>query len=398
MKNILQRISLNYLFILYAFFIPLSLDLLRACAILITIVWIGQSKFHHTFHAIGSNHFFQAFGLLLSILLFSLLWTDPAHLLFGIKYITRYWYLLPMFAIYTSIDRRFISFSLSAFLSGMFLSEIISYGIFFELLHFGHIHKGDPSPFMHHTLYSVFLVLTAGILLNRIFTSASLRHKIVYALFFTTVTSNLFLNSGRTGQFLFGFILLLVSIQYYKLTIKSLFLTFSFLCITLYLAFSLSPNYKSRMLQTYDSLQTISYDTPIGSRIGLNIVAKDIFLEHPLLGVGVGDYLSEKAKMITKKYPDREYVKSLAHYHNQYAEFTVIAGLFGLFSYLLLLASLFNIPIKDRRLHTVKLILVSTIAIASLSDAIFHLNRPLSLFALFAGLLLAQSRYEEYES
>jgi len=151
------------------------------------------------------------------------------------------------------------------------------------------------------------------------------------------------------------------------------------------------------MIQTYNNVNTISYSTPIGSRIGLNIVAKDIFFENPIIGVGVGDRLSKKDEMIQEKYQDRKYVKSLVHYHNQYAEFAVIAGIFGLLSYIFIFISLMKIKITDIRMNTIKYILVSTIVIASLSDAMFHLNRSLSLFALFTGLILAHYRYERSE-
>ncbi len=388
---------LNYIIVLYAFSIPLSLDLIRLFAPLIIILWFVRGEVKSKIALIKKEPFFLSIGVFLLILLISLLWTDIDNIKFGIKYITRYWYLLPMFAIYTSIDKKFIPIALSAFLAGMFIGELVSYSIFFEFIHVEGINHKDPSPFMHHTLYSVFLVFTAGILLNRMITSESIKHNIIYGIFFTTITANLFINSGRTGQFLFLFVLVSVLLGHYKITARSLFITLSLLLIIPYLAFTFSPNFKTRMIQTYNNVNTISYSTAIGSRIGLNIVAKDIFLQNPIIGVGVGDYLSKKDKMIQEKYQDRKYVNELLHYHNQYAEFAVIAGIFGLLSYIFIFISLMQIKITDIRMNTIKYILVSTIAIASLSDAMFHLNRPLSLFALFVGLILAHYRYEQFE-
>ncbi len=389
---------INYVILLYAFSIPLSLELIRALAIAIIILWVMQPDFKSKAASIKQNRFFISIGILLLILSVSLLWTDGDNIKFGVKYITRYWYILPMFAIYTSMDKKYIPLALSAFLAGMLVSELVSYGIFFNLIHIKGIADTDPSPFMHHTLYSVFLVFTMGILLNQMITSGSLKHNIVYGIFFTTITANLFINSGRTGQFLFLFILVLILFRQYKLNLKSLVLSLTLLIAIPSLAFLFSPNFKTRMIETYHTVNTISYTTSIGSRIGLNIAAKDIFLQHPLLGVGVGDYLSEKDKIVEQNYPERTYVKELVHYHNQFAEFAVIAGILGLFSYLSIFISLIKTPIKYSRMDTIKYILVSSIAIASLSDAMFHLNRPLSLFALFAGLLLAQYRHEQTDA
>lgn len=396
-KSIKDSNILNYIIVLYAFFIPLSLDLIRILAPLIIILWFVQGEVKTKIALIKKESFFLSIGILLFVLFLSLLWTDIDNIKFGIKYITRYWYILPMFAIYTSIDKKFIPIALSAFLTGMLISELVSYGIFFEFIYIEGLSSKNPSPFMHHTLYSVFLVFTAGILLNRMITSQSIKHNIIYGIFFTTITANLFINPGRTGQFLFLFVLVSVLIGHYKITAKSLFITFSLLLIVPYLAFTFSPNFKTRMIQTYSNINNLSYSTPIGSRVGLNIVAKDIFLQNPIIGVGVGDHLSKKDEMIQEKYQDRKYVKSLVHYHNQYAEFAVIAGIFGLLSYIFIFISLMKTKITDRRMNTIKYILVSTIAIASLSDAMFHLNRSLSLFALFAGLILAHYRYEQSE-
>lgn len=389
---------INYLIILYALMIPLSLDILRVTAILMIIFWIREGEFTKKFSDLKEQPLFLAFFFLICLLLLSLLWTDYENLRTGVKYITRYWYILPMFVIYTSIDKKFIPITLSAFLTGMLISELVSYSIFFEFITIEGLSHKDPSPFMQHTLYSVFLAFSAGILLNRMLTSEYIKHKIVYTIFFTTITANLFINSGRTGQFLFLFVLASVLVGHYKITFKSVFTTLSLLLILPYLAFTFSPNFKTRILQTYNNLNNLSYSTPIGARIGLNIVAKDIFLENPIIGVGVGDYLSKKDEMVQQKYQDRKRVKDLVHYHNQFAEFAVIAGIFGLFSYIFIFISLIRTKITDIRINTIKYILVSSIAIASLSDAMFHLNRPLSLFALFAGLIVAQYRYERQKA
>ena len=396
-KSIKDSGILTYIIVLYAFFMPLSLDLIRIFAPLIIILWFVQGGVRSKIALIKKEPFFLSIGILLLILLISLLWTDIDNIKFGIKYIKRYWYILPMFVIYTSLDKKFIPITFSAFLAGMFISELVSYSIFFEFIHIEGVHQLSPSPFMQYTLYSVFLVLTTGIVLNRMLTSESIKLKIMYGIFFITTTVMLFINPGRTGQILFLFVLTSVLIGHYKVTLRSLLLTLSLLIVIPYLAFTFSPNFKTRMVLTYNSVNTISYSTGIGARVGLNIVAKDIFFENPIIGVGVGDYLSKKNEMVQQRYPDRKYVKKLVHYHNQYAEFAVIAGIFGLLSYIFIFISLIKTKITDRRIHTIKYLLVTTIALSSLTDAMFHLNQPLSLFALFAGLILAQSRYEQQE-
>ena len=392
---------LNKLILLYAFFIPLSLDMMRTFAISIIILGFVYIKNNKTLlSSLKSEQTIKAFGTLIFILLLSLIWTHIDNLRFGFKYITRYWYILPMFIIFVTIKKDYIYKAISAFLAGMMLSELLSYGVFFEIIHIPHVSHKDPSVFMHHTLYSLFLSFTVGILVDRILSSESLKHKLIYIFFSLTITANLFINAGRTGQVIFIFVLISVLLSKSYFNYKTILSTIFISGAIFYTAFLYSPNFQHRMKQTIHSIKHISYNTPIGSRIGLNMVAKDIFIQNPILGVGAGDYLTKKAQIVDTKYKklDMKYVKSLVHYHNQYAEFSVIAGIFGLLAYLFIWFSISRIKIKDPHMKTIKYILLVSLMLSSLTDAMFHLNRPLSLFALFVGLLLAQKRYEQQEA
>jgi O-antigen ligase len=388
---------LNWLIVLYAFSIPVSLDLLRILAPLILLVWIMEGGIKEKFKAIKREALFRAFGLLILVLLVALFWTDPDNLKFGFKYITRYWYILPMFAIFTSLKRSYIPHVIYAFLAGMFVSVVTSYLIYFQIIPFEPFKIEGASPFMHHTLYSIFLAFSIGIILKQTLASTMLTHKILYGFLFLFFSINLFINIGRAGHLLYFMIVPLVLISHYKVTPKSVILTLLSILLISYLAYTQSINFRKKIEQTYANLNHISYDTSLGARIGLNIVAKDIIRKHPLLGVGTGDYLSEKAHIVDKRYPDRKYVRYLVHYHNQYAELAVIAGILGFLSYILILVGVWRIKVSMPSLRTLKYILLVTFITASLIDAMFHLNRPLSLFALFAGLLLAHSRHKEQE-
>ena len=392
--------SLNYtkllqiLFVVYAFVIPFSLEMIRIIAPLIILVWFLEGNLKQKFSLIKKEPFFITFGVFLFILTLSLLWTSPENLKFGIKYITRYWYLLPMFALFTSLKKTFVKPLLFAFLAGVLVSVAGSYCVYFQLVPFEKYAYEGASPFMHHTLYSLFLALSIAILTDWLLTAQNLGLRITYSILWLFFTVNLFINIGRAGQLLFFILLMIVLIRRFKVTLFSVIAVLVLLGGIFYAAFTLSPQFKHKMELTQKNLSRIDYNTSLGARIGLDIVAKDIVKQHPLIGVGIGDYLSEKAKTINKKYPDRTYVKFLVHYHNQYAEFAVIAGIFGLFSYLLLLLCIGRLQVRDKHIQTLQYLFLTTFVLSSLVDAMFHLNRPLSLFALFVGIVLAQHRIE----
>ena len=401
-----SNIILNDLILLYAFFIPISMEMSKQFLNLMLIFWLLDKDILSKLKGMITNKVIQSILLFLLLLILSLLWTDPENMKTGTRYLKYYSYLLPLFIIFTSIKKEYIHYAISAFLMSMVLSEVISYGIFFELLDAAKIPftRSDttpmnPSAFLHHTTYSMFLVVTAGILLDRFFLSQELKYKLIYGLFFMLVTTNLFVNAGRTGQVAYFATMLIVILLHYKISIKMFFATSLLFVSIIFLAFTFSPIFKQRLDQTIQSLsQPDNYYTPIGSRIGMTIIAVNIAKDHPLFGVGIGDYRQAKSDMINARYPNMESLKPLVHYHNQYLEFLVIMGIIGLVVYLSIYLFLLKTLVKDEEIRSIKYIVIATIMISSLTDAMFHLRSPLSLFALFAGIILAQSYFESKES
>ena len=395
MRSLNYTKGLQILFIAYAFVIPFSLEMIRIIAPLIIVVWLFEGDLKQKFSMIKREPFFITFGIFLLILILSLFWTSPENLKFGIKYITRYWYLLTMLPLFTSLKQTSIKPILFAFLAGVMVSVLGSYGVYFHLIPFKKYASEGASLFMHHTLYSIFLAFAIAIITDMLLSERALYKRLLYAVVWCLFTINLFINIGRAGQLLFFVLLMIVLIRHFKVTLLSIVTLLLLLVSIFYAAWTLNPQFKNKMELTQKNLSHVNYTTSLGARIGLNIVAKDIVLQHPLLGVGVGDYLSEKAKIIDKKYPERVYVRFLVHYHNQYAEFAVIAGILGLLAYIALFVVLGRLKLQTDAAKTLQYLLLATFMLTSLIDAMFHLNRPLSLFALFTGLLLAQHRLEK---
>lgn len=406
LSTLRSNIILNDLLLLYAFFIPISMEMSKYFLNLMLVFWLLDKDILSKLKRMIHNRVIQSILLFLLLLILSLLWTDHENIKTGTRYLKYYTYLLPLFIIYTSIKKEYIYYLVSAFLMSMALSELISYGIFFELLDAVLIPftrddatPMNPSAFLHHTTYSMFLVVTAGILLDRFFLSQELKYKLIYGLFFMMVTTNLFINAGRTGQVAFFATIMIVILLHYKVSIKMFFATSVLFVSILFLAFTFSPVFKQRLNQTMNSLsQSDNYHTSLGYRIGMSIVAVNIIKEHPWLGVGIGDYRQAKSDMIDARYPMMEHLKTQVHYHNQYLEFLVIMGIIGLVIYLSIYLFLARTQIRDEEIRSIKYIIIITIMLSSLTDAMFHLRSPLSLFALFAGIILAQSYYEAKES
>jgi len=327
----------------------------------------------------------------------SLLWSDEIYNAYN--YLLKYWYFLPMIVIFTAIQKIYIAKVLSAFILGMFISEIISYGVFVELWTFKHATPQNISPFMHHIEYSIFLAFTALIVLGRIFASAQFKYKFMYSFFFMSITGNLFLTAGRTGQLAFIMGILVLAFIHFKNKLKA-FLIFSLLSIgILGSAFNLSETFHTRILDAkinfINALEKEIYCTSLGARMGAWIVASDIIKENPILGVGIIDNMTVFHSKIDEKYPKMKCMhNSFMHMHNQFFQISTQLGLLGLFIFLFLFYSILKIPLLSQEYKNIQYVYITVILCAFIPEVLFHRQFSMALFALIIGLLLAQNRSE----
>ena len=233
---------INYLLIGYAFCIPISKAGTNLFEVLIILLWIYQGNWKYKLEQYKSNPLIITFGIFIGFSLISIFWASSVA--FALDYIGKYRHFLMIPIIYTSLDKKFLGHIFSAFLISMFLSEIMSYGIFFEFWTYKNVLPSDPAPFMDHVSYSIYLAFTSMILLNKIFFETELKYKVIYVLFFITVTSNLFLNGGRSGQVTFFIILLILAILNAKHKLKAVAVSVLFLSITFFAAYNISPNFQ----------------------------------------------------------------------------------------------------------------------------------------------------------
>jgi O-antigen ligase len=399
--------SIDSILILYAFTLPLSRAAVSITSALLFLLWLSDKN--------RKERFFQALKnpLILSITVFilfcftSLLWSD--NVIRGLLQIKHYWFILPLFVFATHVKQEILPKLISAFLLGMIISEVLSYGIFFELWHFGNATPQNPSPIMNHIHYSTFLVLTSLLLLNRFFFETQLRWRIAYFAYFLLTSSNLFINGGRTGQlaYLLGlFVVGMVNIKHKFLAFLSIFFLAAFVFGA---AFSISPNFQTRLNTTLNAIKQIEsgtnqmYASSFGTRLGSWMIATKIFQDHPILGVGVGSEMDALKKKIDTKMPELktfhpEYgplLYNIKHYHNSFVTYLVEMGVVGLLLFLSIFYSILKLPIKDKELNNLKYIFVTVFMTACFFEQMFALEFPLALFTLFGGIFVAASKQGE---
>jgi len=396
LKNLSIDGYINYLFVIYAFLLPISRAGISILTALLFILWLFSNDFEKKIDFIKTNRVILYFFAFVGFSLISLFWSDNA--LSGLAYIRKYWYFLVILVVATTIQKRFIEYGISAFLAGMLISEAISYSIFFELIEFKNVTPDDPTPFMNHLQYSMFLAFTALLLLNRFFHEEASRWKIFYFLYFLIVTSNLFLNGGRTGQLAFVVSIFIVGFLNIKNKVLAFLSILALVSSILYIAYHTSPIFKDRLNTSFTELQKITqesnYCSSFGSRVGLWIVGSEIFFKNPIVGVGVNKEIVEMKKHVKESHPDKICITYLLDYHNIYIQSAVHLGIIGLFLYLMIFYSILKLKIIQGYYRNLVITFVSVYSISSFFETMFHEQFSMAFLALFAGIFIALNRIE----
>jgi len=381
----------------YALVLPVSRAGISFLTIVLMLLWFLEGGFKNKLAKLSKNKIILTLFVFLIFNLISTLWTE--NIIETLDYVKKYWYFFPILIFYTSLSKEYLPKVLTAFILGMFASELIAYGVFFELWQFKHATPDNPSPFMHHIEYSVFLAFTALMLLSRLFNEGDIKTKLTYFLFFTTISGNLFLTAGRTGRIAFVLGLFVLAMMSFKNKFKAIG-TFTLISVVvLTVAFNMSCTFKERVLTAHSSLTNVvnaqNYCSSWGSRVGACVVAKDIIKENPLLGAGIMDNMKELHFLIDTKYPEMKCIQSnLMHMHNQYVQVFTELGLIGFIIFIAIFYQVGRLKIGAQEYSNMKYIYLTVLLFSFVSEVIFHRQFSMALFALITGLLLVQYREE----
>ncbi|MFK5937576.1 MAG: O-antigen ligase family protein [Sulfurimonas sp.] len=382
---------INYLLIGYAFSLPLSKASTNIFETLILLTWLLQGDWKSKYQLYKKNLLIIGFVALMIAYTISIPWAIDTE--FALRYIAKFRHFLIILAIYSSLDKDFVKRILSAFLIGMFLSEIMSYGIYFELWHYKNILPTDPSPFMSHVDYSVYLAFTSVLLLSRIIdnTENNIKIKIGYALFFISATSNLFINGGRTGQVTLIILIYISVLLSFKHKLKAL-VTSTLLITTIFtLAYNFSPNFKQRLIQGSEGISNMIYKNNYTSdgfnqRVSLWIVGIDNFQDHFFIGNGLGNDTKEIKYYAQKRGFDPEFLSKFGDNHNMFLIVALQIGIIGLFIMIFIFYAIFTLKFNSNMHKILNLTFIVGFFLWSMGNTTFHTMNPMIFFALFAGL------------
>jgi len=404
--NIRINKTINYLLVLLAFLLPLSTPMTNAAMVLLILLWLIEGGWREKYEILKSSLPFKLFLLFILLIGLSLFWSHGIEggfinkkynaIIFYFRYYLLGFMIIPI--ILTSMKKEFIRYIISAFLLAMLVSEFMSWGIFMEWIHYKNVLSHDPSPFMHHTFYSIFLAVTIFVLATQFFQTKMLLYKVLIAFFMLSAVTNLFLNGGRLGQLAF-FVALFVYIGLrYRVTFRSVGISLLLVTAVFLAAYKVSPIFQKRMDLSVQSLQKITegnYGSSWGVRANILIVAKELVKEHPLFGIGIGNTRSEFLKK-AKEFPQTGFFPKLRHLHNGYMQILVETGFVGLSLFLLFIYSLLKLELQREQFILMATIIVIYL-VGFVGEPLFFSRKPFLLFNMFIAIFLYQSVRGEHK-
>lgn len=392
--NINYQKYISYILIAYTFSFPLSKATTNLFEIIAILLWIFEGNWKEKLQLYTHNLLSLTLLTLIGYSLLSILW--HGHIDTTLHYIFKYKHLFIIFVFYSSFDTKYTRHIISAFIMAMFISELASYGIFFELIHYKNIPSTDPSPFMSHMTYSTILAFAISILIVKLIYEKHLHYKLFYILFTLSATINLFINGGRTGQVIYILLIGFILFSVIQSKIKAFLGTSIIILLTFFLAYSFSTNFHARANQlTQDINNTLfhhNYAGSGGTRFALSVVGIDTFLQKPLLGTGISYTMKNLQENATQNGFNAKELSNYSDYHNAFLTISTQLGIVGLVISFAIIFSLFSFNIKHKEYKMFSLLFALSFVVFSFTHNTLHTMNPMIFFTLFAGLFNKISR------
>lgn len=390
---------INYLLIAYALVLPISKAGTNIFESLIILVWLLQGNWKEKYLLYKNNLFFQSLFMLIIISVLSIPYAISTE--FALDYIAKYKHFLIILPIFSSFEMKFFKPILSSFLLGMLFSEIVSYGIFFEWWTYKNISPSDPTPFMDHVSYSVYLAFTSIILLTRLMdlTETDVKLKLMYFIFLISSTTNLFINGGRTGQVTFLALIILSVFLSFKNTLQSIFISATLILSIIFLAYNYSPVFKNRINQAYIGIEQMVHHNNykadgFSQRVAVWIVGFDNVKDNFLFGKGLGNDTKDMSYYLANRGLDTKFFSGFGDNHNMFLIVALQFGILGLIIMFIIFYSIFILKFKSNVIKTLNLTFIFGFLLWSLGNTTFHTMNPMTFFALFAGIFNKISKLE----
>jgi O-antigen ligase len=395
-KNLNLDKTYQYLLIILAFLMPLTVFGGNLIIVIICALWLFSGNYKSKFDQIINNKLMLASIIFFCIHLVGLLWTED--LIWGLHIVHKMWYFLLLLPIlYSIVRKKYIKYYTYSFLLAIALTELASYLVWFEIIApFKNATIQNPTPFMSHVSYNPILTFAIYLVLHQLFFNKKLTNFLFffYGFFAISMTFNMFITGGRAGQVTFFVMLAILIFQVLDKKRVSSFVTILIVIPGIFLtAVNTSELFNKRVDSAINEITdySIGSDSSVGQRLNFAINSWQVIKENPIVGVGTGDFPKEYKKINQINTPGRA---STTNPHNMYILVLMQLGLLGLMSMLSIFYYQFKLSLKSpiKVIRDTGIMLPVLFLVMMLSDSYLLGHYTTLMFVFFSSFL-----YKDFE-
>lgn len=341
----------NHLIVIFAFSVPTLISVRRVSITLIILLFLIRGRIIQRMITVMRDPLVASFAIYFLVHVLWLVGSDETAVAKKEVHDAAFLLFVPLFASF--LDKRYVSRVAGAFVLGMVVSAVFSYGIFFGMppswLHNDTMGTAsNPTPLWHHVHYGYMLATVSALILYELLEKkyGNAAGLLGVAVFFV-LSINVFIIEARTGYVLYFILVIMVIVFNFKSVLKPLIVLCVLVPIVFAVIYSSVDVFKSRVDVTIASSESLlsdkNYNTSIGARVGMFVYAMDVISENVLFGNGTGDHVSEVKKYLEKT-GDGGFglMMTLEHTHNEYTSSLLQFGVLGFLVFL-------NIPFQMLR-------------------------------------------------
>lgn len=377
--------------------LPFSAKIANAAALLLLVLWLLEGGLKEKWVEVRSNSVAFLPVIYFLLLCLGLLWSSDLDWGLHIIKKSRRFLLIPVFMSVAARHLWVCRRGIYAFIVSIALTAILSIGVFFQWLPpFGRAIPLNPSPFVYHTSYGPELAWAAYLSFAILLFDSKLSKgwKIGFGIAGGLIAVALFVNIGVAGYAAFFMLFSLLILQWKKNIL------WPALAVILLAgsAYFLSPSVHRRIDQNIQEVMNVQEgtasqeniadgqveNTSIGPRLVFWGNTWQMIKQHPVFGVGTGDFPVEYERVRRQRTPS--HWEGVDNPHNMYLMVWAQSGLVGLIVFLGIFAALFAKSFRQSGLEAKMTVgLVCFMLLIMMSDAYMQLNNTSLLFALFAS-------------
>lgn len=374
-----------YLLMAVCFVLPMRVSYVYLLSALLLLAVLFSGGFHDRLRGMIRSRSCRLAVAYFGVVLLAMLWTENHNE--GWHFVGRHLPFL-LFALYWTVaEVSSRERCLNAFVAGLVTCALLAHYNWLQHYYFPDWPRGirvfksaeDTAPFVDRIMYAPILALGSYIALEKLLTKRSMVAIAAWFLLVALLLSNLAFSGGRAGMVAFATMVVVMIFQRLASWPRALAVS----TVVVIFAFSAlhtgSSYFRERADAALNDLRNFetNHHSSVGERLIYWTTSAQVFLKHPLIGVGSGDFQAEYVNTRATRWAD---TPDSYNPHNQFLMTAATTGLLGLGVLIAFVASIVRAS-DDRR----AVVLMSGFLVACLFESyLWRSNTSLTFMVLMA--------------